>query len=258
MNTKRGTAMAITQPAYARVADVLRDRISRGEYEPGGLLPSQRDLREEFDISTTTAKAAIAQLEKEGLVYSQQGKGVFVQTTRELLRYTADRYGQGRPANLIEEEAGHYAYDVRAERRQVQVDPGIAERLAIEPGDRVSEAVYTWNHDGETVMISTQWEPLAITGGTEIETPAAGERGQPDVITRFASIGFNVTDVQEDIRTRMPTPDEAHRLKINAGVPVFHIQRTHFAGTIPLETAEIIMRGDRFVLRNQQAIHHTK
>lgn len=250
--------MAIAQPAYARVAEVLRGRIGRGEYGPGGLLPSQRELREEFDISTTTAKAAIAQLEKEGLVYSQQGKGVFVRTKRELLRYTAGRYGQGRPANLIEEEDGHYAFDVQVERRQVQVDPGIAGRLGIEPGDRVSEAVYTWSQDGETVMISTQWEPLAITGGTDIETPAPGERGQPDVITRFASIGFTVTDVQEDIRTRMPTPDEAYRLAINAGVPVFHIQRTHLAGTIPVETAEIILRGDRFVLRNQQPIDPTK
>ncbi|MEU8122187.1 GntR family transcriptional regulator [Spirillospora sp. NPDC049024] len=250
--------MAITQPAYARVADVLRDRINKAVYEPGDLLPSQRELREEFDISTTTAKAAIAQLEKEGLVYSQQGKGVFVQVTRELLRYGAGRYGQGRPANLIEEAEGNYAFHVQAERRQVQVDPGIAERLAIEPGDRVSEAVYTWHHDDETVMISTQWEPLALTGGTDIETPASGERGQPDVITRFASIGINVTDVQEDIRTRMPTPEEAHRLRISAGVPVFHIQRTHLAGSLPVETAEIVLRGDRFVLRNEQTITPTQ
>ncbi|WP_169744499.1 GntR family transcriptional regulator [Spirillospora albida] len=236
------------------MADVLRSRINKGEYEPGDLLPSQRELREEFDISTTTAKAAIAQLEKEGLIYSQQGKGVFVQTTRELLRYTAGRYGQGRPPNLTEEEQGNYAYDVEAERRQVEVAAGIAERLGIEEGERVSEAVYTWTHEGETVMISSQWEPLSITGGTPIETPASGDRGQPDVITRFASIGIHVTDVREDIRTRMPTPDEAHRLKINAGVPVFHIQRTHFAGQTAVETAEIVMRGDRFVLRNEQVI----
>ncbi|CNE93776.1 transcriptional regulator [Mycobacterium tuberculosis] len=249
--------VVVSQAAYARVADVLRDRIGRGEYGPGGLLPSQRELREEFDISTTTAKAAVAQLEMEGLVSSQQGKGVFVRTARELLRYTAGRYGQGRPANLIEEEDGHYAFDVQAERRQVRVDPGIAGRLAIEPGDQVSEAVYTWRHDGETVMISTQWEPLSITGGTAIEMPAPGERGQADVITRFASIGYTVTDVQEDIRTRMPTPDEAYRLQADAGVPVFHIQRTHLAGAVPVETAEIILRGDRFVLRNRQPLHST-
>ena len=73
------------------VADVLRDRIGRGEYGPVGLSPSQRELREDFDISTTTAKAAIAQLEMEGLVHSQQGKGVFVRMARGLLRYTTRR-----------------------------------------------------------------------------------------------------------------------------------------------------------------------
>ncbi|GLW65934.1 GntR family transcriptional regulator [Actinomadura rubrobrunea] len=246
--------MPPTPPRYAEVADVLRKRIKEGAYQPGDLLPSTHELCRMFDISVQTAKSAIAQLRGEGLVYAKQGKGVFVRERREILRYTGGRYGHGRPPNLQEEEDSGIFLDVDAERRQVEASPGVAARLKIQPGDKCSEAVYTWHLDGEPVMVSTQWEPLALTGGTPIETPASGERGQPDVISRYRSIGINVTEIQEDIRTRMPTPDEARVLKLTDGTPVFHITRTHLAGELPVETAEIVMRGDSFVLRNRQTI----
>ncbi len=155
--------MAITQPRYAQVADVLRDRINAGTYEPGDQLPSQRELREEFDISVPTAKAAISQLVSEGLVYAHQGRGVFVRETKELLRFAGGRYGLAGTPNAREEEASGIELDVRAEHRQVQATPEVAARLEIEPGDMCSEAVYSWYLDGEPVMISTQWEPLAMT-----------------------------------------------------------------------------------------------
>jgi GntR family transcriptional regulator len=186
-------------------------------------------------------------------VYSVQGRGVFVRETREILRFTNDRYRPGAVPNLFEEEQSGIKLDVKAEHRQVQATPEVATRLQIEPGDMCSEAVYTWLLDGEPVMISTQWEPLALTGGTEIERPAGGERGEKDVITRFHSIGITVDRVQEDIRTRMPTPDETHSLKIPTGVPVFVLQRTHYS-RVPVETADITMRGDRFVIRNEQDV----
>ena len=245
--------MAITQPRYAQVADVLRERINTGTYEPGDQLPSQRELREEFDISVPTAKAAIAQLVSEGLVYSHQGRGVFVRETKELLRFAGNRYGLAGPPNMREEDATGIRLDVKAEHRQVQATPEVAARLEIEPGDMCSEAVYLWHLDGEPVMISTQWEPLALTRGTEIETPASGDRGQPDVISRFAKIDIKVEKVREDVRTRMPNPDEAYTLKTPSGVPVFFIQRTHY-GNVPVETANIVMRGDSFVIRNEHDI----
>lgn len=164
--------MAVTQPRYAQVADVLRDRINRGIYKPSDQLPSQRELREEFDISVPTAKSAIAQLISEGLVYPHQGRGVFVRETKELLRFTSNRYSDPGSPNIREEDASDIALIVKAERRQVQATPEVAARLEIEPEDMCSEAVYTWNLDTEPVMVSTQWEPLALTRGTEIETPA--------------------------------------------------------------------------------------
>jgi GntR family transcriptional regulator len=75
---------------YLRVADRLRTRISRGEFPPGRLLPSESALAEDFAASRVTVRKALAQLKAEGLIESRQGFGWYVlapplrQTLREL------------------------------------------------------------------------------------------------------------------------------------------------------------------------------
>ncbi len=66
------------QPAYQRVADELRRKITDGTLEPGAQLPTVTQLMATYSVSNTVVKAAINQLKIEGLVIGQQGKGVFV------------------------------------------------------------------------------------------------------------------------------------------------------------------------------------
>jgi DNA-binding GntR family transcriptional regulator len=47
----------------------------------------------------------------------------------------------------------------------------IAEQLHIEQGDPVMRTSYRFFADNEPVMLSTSFEPLAITGGTPVEQP---------------------------------------------------------------------------------------
>ncbi|EPD62396.1 GntR family transcriptional regulator [Streptomyces sp. HGB0020] len=67
-------------PMYVQLANVLRDRIRRGEIPVGRRLPSQSELEVETGgtISRRTIKSALEVLADEGLVQGVQGKGVFV------------------------------------------------------------------------------------------------------------------------------------------------------------------------------------
>ncbi|CAM5615451.1 UbiC transcription regulator-associated domain-containing protein OS=Streptomyces microflavus OX=1919 GN=Smic_53850 PE=4 SV=1 [Streptomyces microflavus] len=40
----------------------------------------------------------------------------------------------------------------------------VAERLGIEPGDRVMRTHYVFREAGEPIMLSTSWEPLSSPG----------------------------------------------------------------------------------------------
>lgn len=65
-------------PRARRVYTVLRDRIARGDWAPGEKLPSHRDLAAEFGVAPLTVRQVLGQLEIDGLVSRQIGRGTFV------------------------------------------------------------------------------------------------------------------------------------------------------------------------------------
>jgi len=74
-----GPAISTTRrPKYAQVADDLRVAIANGTYPVGATLPSTAALMASYEVSVTVARAAIKQLQAEGLAEGQPGKGVFV------------------------------------------------------------------------------------------------------------------------------------------------------------------------------------
>jgi len=67
--------MSREQPATVsrRVHDVLRQRILAGELEPGGRIPSERLLAEEFQVNRHAVREALKRLEQAGLIRITHG-----------------------------------------------------------------------------------------------------------------------------------------------------------------------------------------
>ena len=242
---------------YQQVADQLRAEIQSGTYAPGEALPSESSLAERFSLNRTTINKAVRQLAAQGLVRVEHGRGAFVREHRELVRLAADRYQHGASdaPHRREAKAGGWTDEFTADLTETSASPAIAVRLGIEEGQAVSQAVYTRRVNGELVQVSTQWEPLSITRGTSAEAPSDGSLGSPDVITRFDRIGIRITHVTEVIRSRVPTPEERDRLSLGDATPVLAIERTHWADDLPVETADIVIRGDRTAIENRQVVH---
>ena len=72
VNTKGGL------PIYEQIERQIKDHIISGQLKEGDLLPSIRSLAAELKISVITIKRAYEDLEKEGMIYSVQGKGFYV------------------------------------------------------------------------------------------------------------------------------------------------------------------------------------
>ncbi|MFD7842935.1 GntR family transcriptional regulator [Nocardia sp. NPDC059764] len=66
----------------ADVADELARRVASGEYEPGGLMPSVRQVAEEFDLNRATAQLILGRLESYGFVDAHRGKGFVIRDVR--------------------------------------------------------------------------------------------------------------------------------------------------------------------------------
>ncbi|WP_089248184.1 GntR family transcriptional regulator [Asanoa hainanensis] len=67
--------------AYMQLAAVLRDRIRNGTLPPGGRMPSEKDLHDEFGLARETVRRALAVLRQEGLIEVRQGHGTYVVDT---------------------------------------------------------------------------------------------------------------------------------------------------------------------------------
>lgn len=65
-------------PIFRQIADHLRRSIDSGVYKAGEMLPSLRVLAIEIKVNPNTVQRAYDALEREGIVESRRGIGIFV------------------------------------------------------------------------------------------------------------------------------------------------------------------------------------
>jgi GntR family transcriptional regulator len=68
------------------------------------------------------------------------------------------------------------------------------------------------------------------------------------IIARMSSIGLDITRSTETVTAGLATPEEADALDVAQGAPVAAIERTYCADTRVLETADLVIPGERFRL----------
>ena len=74
-------------PIYEQIYIQIKNQIIAGELAPNEMLPSIRGLAKDLRISFITTKRAYDELEKDGFIYTIQGKGCYVAPKNtELLR----------------------------------------------------------------------------------------------------------------------------------------------------------------------------
>lgn len=91
-------------PIYEQIVREIKKAIVNNEISPGEMLPSIRSLARTLEISIITTKRAYEELEKEGLIYSEAGKGFFVkEPDKNKLREDQLRELEGRMEEWIAE-----------------------------------------------------------------------------------------------------------------------------------------------------------
>jgi GntR family transcriptional regulator len=71
-------------PIYRQIIDQVRLAAATGTLSPGETLPSVRNLAEQHTINFNTVAKAYAELVREGVLESLQGKGFFVAHKRQI------------------------------------------------------------------------------------------------------------------------------------------------------------------------------
>lgn len=67
-----------TTPVYMRIRRRIEERIERGIYPTGSMIPSENELAEEFGTTRLTIRSAVDELVRRGQIRRVRGKGAFV------------------------------------------------------------------------------------------------------------------------------------------------------------------------------------
>lgn len=227
-----------------RIADDLRRAIYSGALAPGEPVPTYAELSAQYGgAATATVANAVKQLIREGLIVSKPGTRSYVRdrpAVTRMVRTWYQRPGTGSPWRAEMASAGRDG-SWRSSTEIVEVSPAIAERLQIASGDQVVCTRYTFLLDDVATYLSVSWEPLALTGETDVMLPESGPHAGAGVRDRMTAIGHAPTHAVEAVRPRTLTDEEAKALELHPGIAILEVQRTYYEGERPLETADIIL-----------------
>jgi len=73
-------------PLYFQLKNIIKSKITSNELKGQERLPSESELCIEYGVSRATVRQALLELEKEGFIYRERGKGTFI-TDREELKH---------------------------------------------------------------------------------------------------------------------------------------------------------------------------
>ncbi|BBA96631.1 putative GntR family transcriptional regulator [Actinacidiphila reveromycinica] len=235
---------------YRRIADDLREAVTRGRYGPGDRLPGENDLMASYEVARMTARQALGVLQSEGIAESRKGAGVFVRTFRPLRRRGIERVAENRWGH------GRSIWAADTEDRETVVDhlrvteeaapAGIGGVLALAAGDTVCVRRRRYVLDGKPVLLAASYLPAALVSGSAVTSADPGPGG---IYARLAELGHAPAHFREEIRSRMPSADEADRLELGTGTPVILVCRTAFtADGRAVEVNEMTMDAASYVL----------
>ncbi len=84
MSTQFVLSQTDGRPMYLQIMEQIKRRITVGDWAAGFRLPSIREMAVGTKVSVITVKRAYQELENEGVIVTQQGKGSFVAEIGEI------------------------------------------------------------------------------------------------------------------------------------------------------------------------------
>src|SRR5712691_4888322 len=153
-------------PRYAQVVAEIKNRIERGTYTPGSLLPSEHQLVGEFGVSRPTIVKALSILRQDGWIETQQGKGSFVRG-----RPALEGVERSRPAHDVIELAETELAGELVQAGVKMAPPHIVALLGLDAGARAFMRQLLLTDEGEPVELAAAWLPLAFAKDTDLASP---------------------------------------------------------------------------------------
>ncbi len=223
---------------YYQLHTELVEQIDSGKIGVGDRLPSEADLVRDYDVSRTTARRALDELRRQGLVRREPGRGTFLASPR-LRSDLAYLYS-------FSEETERWGYEPGTRlisQKETGADKKIAKRLGVERGEKVLYVRRLRLADKQPIFVCDSYLP--IVRFPELRNADYGTVSLRDLFEE--TIGRKFARAQQWIEAAAVHQDVAGLLDVEAGIPVLKIERVTFVdGDEPIENVEAFFHPERY------------
>ena len=223
-------------PMYRQIAEDLRQKIESGELGHGTQLPTELELRDQYDASRNTVRDAVKWLITRGLVVTRPGQGTFV--VAEIDPFVTILTGE--PNKGRDDEGPVYRAEVEATLRNPtttdsrveirQASGVIASELQLPEGsDTVSRHQQRFI-DGTAWSLQTSFYPMSLVERGAVELIQAPNIEEGTVAYLGTELGLKQAGYRDKITVRTPNATETAFFKLpdDGRVAVFEVRRTAF------------------------------
>ena len=237
----------MNQTRYALVAKDLMEGIASGRFPLGSLLPTEFELCELYAVSRHTIRAAITQLQNQGLVSRRKRVGTRVESVSPKGGYSQSLASVTDLVHLAEtqmrsiQHVSHFVADIAQARR-----------LGMEPGGHYF-CVSSIRVDADNRRAPLCWTDV-YAQESYAEVIALAEEHPDELIAALIErhFGRHIDVVDHQVRAVLLTPEVAKNLNAEPGSPGLNIIRQYRDGDGALMVvSETVHPEDRFTLVSQ-------
>jgi GntR family transcriptional regulator len=225
-------------PYYIQLIDILKDKVQQSEWVPGDQIPGEQDMCEHYQVSRTVVRQALRELEYEGVISRQKGKGTFISLPKiseglvqKLTGFYQDMVERGlKPGTKVLHQ------DV------IPASDKIARFLNIQPGDKVIDIQRLRYINDEPIQLVTTYIPYEICpslASVDLTNCSLYEYLEKEC-------GIFITKGHRYIEAVLATDHEAALLGIERGAPLLMLDSVSYSeNERPIEYYHALHRGDR-------------
>jgi GntR family transcriptional regulator len=217
---------------------ILKEKIQLAEWIPGDQIPGEQDLCEHYQVSRTVVRQALREMEYEGVISRQKGKGTFI---------SLPKISEG----LVQKLTGFYQDMVERglkpgtkvlHQNVIPSNDKIARFLNIKPGELVIDIQRLRFINEEPIQLVTTYIPHEIC--PELASVDLTNQSLYEFLEK--EYGIFITKGQRYIEAVLANDHEAALLGIERGDPLLMLDSVSYSESgQPVEYYHALHRGDR-------------